>query len=171
MITDVKRNYIFPRVPLNFLLPENYPNAGNISNVSVVPEVKSFRFIRNEMEIHGSYSLIVSYYKADAQTDLEPEVYSELSDDDDFFSHLKMQADGLFADGSEKTPSKQNNSELYSVNFSRPFHTFVDLEFVNRPRNFKPGITVENVNLETVDGRLIKGDLVLGLINRNRGNF
>jgi hypothetical protein len=40
------------------------------------------------------------------------------------------------------------------------------MEFINRPRTFRPGRIVENIKLENVDGRTLKGELVFGLANR-----
>ncbi|PKM81415.1 MAG: hypothetical protein CVU89_09185 [Firmicutes bacterium HGW-Firmicutes-14] len=165
-LRDIQKSYIFPRIPLRLELPENYPDIGNISNVSVVPEIKVYRYSREGLEIKGSYQIIVSYFSALPNEDEEVTEFREL-EEDDFFSHLKLQADGLFAETDDTgTGGEAGFPELYTVHFSRAFHTFVEPETVNGFVNFKPGMVVEKINLnDSEEGRLLKGELVFGLVN------
>lgn len=169
LFREVQKNYIFPRIPLNLSIPETYPDLGNISNISVTPEVTNFKYSREEMEIEGQYQLAVSYYKAVSETDYGPPELREL-ENDDFFGHLKLEADGLFADEDQDgyVNVRNNSTELYTVHFTRRFHTYVDLEFINRPRYFRPGIVVEKVELAPDSTRVLKGELILSLINKSR---
>lgn len=167
-IQEIRKNFIFPRIPLKFSLPEDYPDVGSIANAAVVPEITGFKFTRNELELEGNYQLAISYYKIQGSVGDGPPELKDL-ETDDFFSHLKLEADGLFAEANnEEGKVTQQAAELYTIHFSKPFHTFVDLEFINRPRTFRPAIVVENVELEPSGGRDIKGQLVLGLINQPR---
>lgn len=165
VIKESQKSYVFPRVPLNISLPKDYPDIGEISNVTVIPEINDYRYNRNELELWGSYQLFISYQKAQPGADEEPEELREL-ECDEFFSHLKLQADGLFRD--EEQLSAQKASELYTVQFTRTFHTYVSTDFISRPRLFKPLIIVERVDVKSKDNRSIKGELVLGMINKPR---
>lgn len=169
LFREVQKSYIFPRIPLNLSIPDNYPDMGSISNISVIPEVTNYKYCREELEIEGQYQLAVSYYKAVSEADSGPSELREL-ECDDFFSHLKLEANGLFADEDQEDSVnvRKNSAELYTVHFSRPFHTYVDLEFINRPRSFKPAIVVEKVGLIPDTLRKLKGELVLSLINKSR---
>lgn len=171
-IPKVWKSYVFPRIPLKFELPESYPGAGKISSVTVVPKIRNFRFERDELEIKGSYQVTVSYFKAFPEPIPYPVEQAELQYDG-FFSHLKLQSDGFFADREEDYPAGPVNpaAELYTVQFLRPLHTFIDLEFVGRTRNYRPGLVVEKVEVEGGEGRLLKGELVLGLVNRGRRTY
>ncbi len=171
-VQEIQKNYVFPRIPLKFLLPDNYPEVGRISNISVIPKIQKFRFSRDELEIRGVYQITVSYFEALAQSDIESSETRELKCDD-FFSNVKLHANGLFRDNEEECLSGTGNAsrDLYSVQFSRPFHTFIDLQFIGRPRVFKPGLVVEKVNLDKDQGHSIKGELVLGLVNKTRWSY
>lgn len=170
-VQDFQKNYIFPRIPLNSTLPDDYPDLGRISNISVAPQIKEYHFSRDELEILGFYEITVSYFKKVSLPDHKPAGLKELHCDD-FFSSMKIQADGLFGECGEEVLSgrQENTQELYTVQFTRPFHTFIDLEFITRPRSFKPAIIVEKVELNSEDERILKGELVLGLVNRLRRN-
>lgn len=172
LAADIQKTYIFPRIPLNFNLPESYPDAGVVSNISVIPEITSFKYTRDELELEGNYMVAVAFYKTQQKQGIDTEESSE-SEPDDFFSRLKLGDNGLLSDCSGEAAAKirQNLMELYTVHFTRQFHTYVDLEFVPRPRSFRPGMVVEKAGLEPVDGRNLKGELVLGLINRPRRSF
>lgn len=165
VIKENQKSYIFPRVPLNITLPEDYPDIGEISNVTVIPEINDYKFNRSELELWGSYQLIISYQKKQPGKEEEPEELNEL-ECDEFFSHLKLEADGLFRD--EEQLNAQTASELYTVRFTRPFHTYVSTDFITRPRLFKPLIIVERIDVKSKDNRLIKGELVLEMINKPR---
>lgn len=169
LFREIQKNYIFPRIPLNLSIPDTYPDLGSISNITVIPEVTNFKYSREELEIEGQYQLAVSYYKAVSDTEYGPPELREL-ECDDFFSHLKLEADGLFADEeqADSVNGRKNSAELYSIDFTRQFHTFVDLEFINRPRSFRPGIIVENVELVADTVRNLKGELILSLVNKSR---
>lgn len=169
---DIQKTYIFPRIPLNFKLPEDYPDAGVISNFSVTPEITNFKYNRDEIELEGKYTVVVSFYKTEPEPVSSTDVLPE-SEADDFFSRLELKENGLLSEYSGKAASKikRNSLELYTVHFSREFHTFVDLEFITRPRVFRPGMVVEKAGFESVDGRNLKGEIVLGLINRPRRGF
>lgn len=89
---------------------------------------------------------------------------------DEFFSPLKLQSDGYFTEVEDELDASNESSgrEVYTVTFSRHFHTFVDNESIGRPRSFRPFMVVERINLEPEGQRLLKGELALQLINRNR---
>lgn len=170
VVQEIQKNYVFPRIPLKFQLPDNYPEVGCISSISVVPEIRDFRLNRGEIEIRGSYQVTVSYFEALKQS--EPDKLREIKCDD-FFSYLQIQADGLITDSGEEPAmgTGQSSQELNTVQFERPFHTFVDLEFISRPRTFKPGLIIERVDLEAGEGHSLKGELVLSLVNRPRRTY
>lgn len=171
LFREVPKNYVFPRIPLNLTIPDNYPDLGSISNITVIPELTNFKYSREELEIRGQYQVAVSYYKALSEEDYGPRELREL-ECDDFFSHLKLEADGLFADDDQEDAVnvRKNSAELYTVHFTREFHTYVDLEFINKPRSFKPGIVVEKAELAPDNARTVKGELVLSLINKSKRN-
>ncbi len=165
MLKEVQKGYVFPRIPLNLTLPEDYPDIGCISNIAVIPEINDFRQGRDEIEIKGSYQVSVSYIKAETRPHMH--VGDRVLNCKDFFGQLKLQADGLFSE-EEDQESRDVSGELYTVNFTRPFHTFVDLEAVSRSRYHRPFMAVERVHLEPAEGRLLKGELVLWLATRPR---
>lgn len=167
VIQEIQASYIFPRIPLSFMIPEGYPDLGRISNISVVPEIAEFHFTREEMEMLGGYQISVSYFKtAPEAKSIAPKTLKC-----EFFGNMTMCSDGFLAD-SEETLSgcSADTRELYTVQFSRQIHTFIDLEFISRPRSFKPALTIERADLEIADERRLKGELVLGLANRTRKN-
>ncbi len=172
VVSEMPKTYIFPRVPLKLTLPDNYPEIDLIASISVFPEIKDFRFLREELEIEGSYLVSVSYFKASPQTGVQSAKTGTLPGDD-FFGSLKLQADGLFADDAEEylTGTTKTCPELYTVEFSRPLHTFIDLELISHPRTYKPGLVIEKVDLEASGARSFRGELVLGLINKARRNY
>ena len=171
-LQDIQKNFIFPRIPLSFTLPEEYPEVATISNVSVTPEISGFGFNRDELEIQGTYQVTVSYFKPLIRSDEGPAPVRACNCED-FFGSLKLQADGCIAEYEEPSRSGEGKDthELYTVSFTKPFHTFVDLEFIHRPRSFRPSIVVEKVDLAPADGRGLKGELVFSLTNRNRRNW
>lgn len=138
MIEEIPRGFLFPRIPLSFTLPDSYPDVECISNISVIPKIRNFRLGRDEMEISGSYETTVSYFKVPTGS------------------------------GNEVRENRYNPKELYTASFSRPFHTFVDLESINSSKPFRPLIVVDRIDLEPAKGRGFKGELVLELINRGR---
>jgi len=164
---DNHKNHVFPRIPLKLEIPGDYPDIGRILNISVIAEIKEYRITRHEMEISGSYRITVSYFKTPCPPDEGPRELREL-ECDDFFSHLRIQADGLFTDNQEEPQGTAGSPELYTVHFARPFHTFVDTQFIGRVRQFKPGMTVVKADLNRKSERLVGGELVLGLVNRTR---
>ena len=169
LFREVQKNYIFPRIPLNLVIHESYPDIGSISDITVIPEVTNFKYSREELEIEGQYQLAVSYYKAVSEANNGPPELMEL-EYDNFFSNLKLEADGLFAENDEDESAniRKNSAELYTVHFTRQFHTYVDLEFISKPRSFKPGIVVEKAEITPDTVRNLKGELVLSLINKSR---
>ncbi len=168
-VGDTKNVIIFPRIPLKLTLPQDYPCVGRISNVSVVPEISDYRISRGEMEIKGSYQITISYMKTpDKEEDQGPPELKEL-ENDDFFCHLRLQADGLFADAEDNYPGdSETGAELYTVHYTRPFHTYVDLHMIDRPRQYKPGMVVEKADFRCDGPDSFRGELVLGLVNRAR---
>ncbi len=168
-IRHIEKSFVFPRIPLHFKLPDNYPDLGRISNVSVIPEIRHFRFGREELEIKGEYQIAVSYTRPKADTDK----YENTETFDDFFSILKIQSNGLLADEEtgDKSEEFKDFPELYTVHFTKPFHTYLDMHLIYRPRFFKPGMVVESMHLEISDDRTMKGQLVLGLVNTARRGF
>lgn len=168
-VRDIPRSFIFPRIPLDLLLPESYPDLGKISNISVIPEIKETKFHSAELEIAGDYQVAVSYFNDVTQTETDYSTAHEMKCED-FFSHLKVHANGLLGETEENVEMKvaPKQSELYTVHFIRPFHTYIDYEQLDRPRYFRPGIAVEDVNFEKTGARSLKGHLTLGLINRTR---
>ncbi len=169
---EVQKTFVFPRIPLSFNLPDDYPDAGLISNISVTPEITNFKYTREEIELEGRYTVAVSFYKTQSEAGNEAEDFPE-NEPDDFFSRLKLEDNGLLCDcsGEAKAKARQDSSELYTVHFSRQFHTFVDLEFITKPRSFRPGMVVEKAGLEIIDRRTLKGELIFGLINKPRRGF
>lgn len=167
-VQDIQQNYVFPRIPLNLTVPDNYPDIGRVSNISIVPEVKEFKFTRDELELWGSYLVTVSYFKNQPATEFV--VHKPC---DQFFSMLKVRSDGMFAECEDDYTSgyKENSRELYTAHFTRAFHTFVDLEFISKPRSFRPSIVVEKADIDRADERTLKGEVVLGLTNRFRRNI
>lgn len=172
LASEIQKTYIFPRIPLNFKLPESYPDADVISNISVIPEITGFKYTRNEIELDGRYTVAVSFYKAEPEQSADADESFD-SEADDFFSNLKLEENGLISDRSDEAAAKprRNSLELYTVHFTRPFHTYVDLEFIPRPRSFRPGMVVDKAGLKPFDGRNLKGELILGLINKPRRGF
>lgn len=171
VVKDTNKNYIFPRVPINIEIPEDYPDIGEISNISVIPQLSDYSFNRGELELWGSYQVIVSYKKSAPQTWDEPAELCDLSCDE-FFSHLRLQADGLFTEEPHQSNQREAASELYTIQFTRPLHTYVSQDAISKPRFFRPLITVERIEAKTSEKRKIKAELVLALINRTRrGNW
>lgn len=167
---DSEKTYLFPRIPLRLNLPDGYPDVGAISNISVLPEIADYRITQDELELKGNYQINVSYFKKRPASEQAEEEVAELSYDQ-FFSALKVKDDGLFADDDEREApaAGRGNRELYTVSFERPFHTYVDLEFINPPRSFKPVLMVDKISLEPGDDRILKGELLLELSGRTRG--
>ncbi|MBU7007812.1 hypothetical protein [Phosphitispora fastidiosa] len=166
-VGETKKMIVFPRIPLKLNLPSGYPKAGKISNISIAPEISEYRVSRSEMEIKGSYQITVSYFQACDKEDQTPPELKEV-ENDDFFCHLRLQADGLFVDEEDDYSGNTGlGAELYTVHYTRPFHTFVDIQLIERPRQYKPGMIVEKADL-TSDGSGLSGELVLGLVNRAR---
>ncbi len=170
-IRDIEKTFVFPRIPLNFELPENYPEVGKILNISIVPEITHFRFGRDELEIKGEYQIAVSYIKGQSDSGTDKLENREFCDN--FFSILKIQSNGLFTDDEPESSliNSKTSPELYTVHFNRSFHTYLDLEVIPRPRFFRPGMVVERAHLERNGGRTLKGELVLGLVNVARRGF
>lgn len=167
VMQGIQTNYTFPRIPLSFVIPDSYPELGRISNISVVPEISEYHFTREEMEMQGRYQISVSYFKHVPDADFASTEPRALQCE--FFGNMTVCSNGLLADSEERPPeSGAGTRELYTVQFNRPIHTFIDLEFIGRPRSFKPAIIVERVDLEIAGGRSLKGELVLGLANRMR---
>ena len=167
-VGETKKMIVFPRIPLKLNLPSGYPNPGKISNISIVPEISEYRVSRSEMEIKGSYQITVSYFQG---RDKEDQALPKLKEveSDDFFCHLRLQADGLFADEEDNySGSTGRGTELYTVHYKRPFHTFVDIHLIERPRQYKPGMVVEKADLSSDGSGSLSGELVLGLVNRAR---
>lgn len=167
VMQGIQTNYTFPRIPLSFMIPDSYPELGRISNISIVPEISEYHFTREEMEIKGIYQISVSYFKHVPEADLPSTGPKALQCE--FFGNVKVCSGGFLADSEERLPEGGAGArELYTVQFSRPIHTFIDLEFIGRPRSFKPAIIVERADMDIADGRSLKGELVLGLANRMR---
>ena len=166
MVTqEIKTRYTFPRIPLNIVIPESHPKLGRISNISVVPEIAEYHFTREEMEIRGNYQVIVSYFKP------EPESFSKdpRTLQCEFFGNMRVCSDDLLVDSEESLDEGGADArELYTLQLSRPIHTFVDPEFISKPKSFKPVIVVERADLKIAGERSLKGELVLGLANRTR---
>jgi len=97
-VVETKKMIVFPRIPLKLNLPPGYPNVGKISNISIAPEISDYRVSRGEMEIKGSYQITVSYFQAREKEDQDLPEQKE-PENDDFFCHLRLQTDGLFAPG------------------------------------------------------------------------
>jgi len=167
-LEDNQKNYLFPRIPLTLILPDNYPDAGGISNMSVIPKISDYHLGQDELEITGSYRINVSYFKGNLAPEKKPAA-TELKYDQ-FFSALKVQENGLFAEGEESQVSPEGfaGRELYTVSFSKPFHTYVDRQEINPSRSFKPVMVVDKINLWPEGGRVLKGELLLELVNRSR---
>ncbi|MDT3699686.1 MAG: hypothetical protein RO469_09670 [Thermincola sp.] len=167
VIQEIQSSYTFPRIPLSLLVPAGYPELGKISNFSVVPQIAEYRFSREEMEIRGGYQITVSYFKM--LSDLKVPVTEPRKLQCEFFDNMTLCANGLLKDAEEcSSEGSADTRELYTVEFSRPIHTFIDLEFIGRPRSFRPVIIVESANLEIAGENSLKGELVLGLANRLR---
>ncbi|WP_418791350.1 hypothetical protein [Phosphitispora sp. TUW77] len=168
MVSNIKNRIVFPRIPLKLSLPSGYPDVGKISNISIDPEITDFRHISGEIEIKGYYQITVSYFQARNEEDLDPPELKEL-ENDNFFCHLKLQADGLFAEEEDNCSGKAGiGTELYTVHYSKPFHTYVDINLIDRARQFRPGMVVERVDLVSDEPGSLSGELVLGLVNRTR---
>lgn len=166
VIQEIQTSYTFPRIPLSFVIPDDYPEPGRISNVSVIPEIEGYHFTREELEIKGNYQITVSFFKTSPGS-IQAAGARPLNCE--FFSNLKVSSDGFLADSEETHQESENDArEMYTVHFNRPFHTFIDIEFINRPRSFKPAIVVERVDLDIAGKRELRGELVLGLANRVR---
>lgn len=167
-LEDNQKNYLFPRIPLTLILPDNYPDAGGISNISVIPKIGDYRLGQDELEIIGSYRINVSYFKGNSAAE-KPPAAAELKYDQ-FFSALKVQENGLFAEDEDPpaSPEVPAGKELYTVSFSKSFHTYVDRQEINPPRSFKPVMVVDKINLWPEGGRVLKGELLLELVNRSR---
>jgi hypothetical protein len=119
------------------------------------------------MEIRGGYQITVSYFKM--LSDLKVPVTEPRKLQCEFFDNMTLCANGLLKDAEEcSSEGSADTRELYTVEFSRPIHTFIDLEFIGRPRSFRPVIIVESANLEIAGENSLKGELVLGLANRLR---
>lgn len=167
-VVETKKMIVFPRIPLKLNLPPGYPNVGKISNISIAPEISEYRVSRGEMEINGSYQITVSYFQAREKEDQGLPEQKE-PENDDFFCHLRLQADGLFADEEDNySGNTGRGTELYTVHYTRPFHTFVDIHLIERPRQYKPGMVVERADLSCDGFGSLSGELVLGLVNRAR---
>ena len=168
VIQEIQTSYTFPRIPLTFTIPDNFPELGRISNISVVPEIAEYHFSREEMEIRGRYQITVSYFKMVPESNFPSTGPRALQCE--FFGNMTVCSDGFLADSEEGSlpEGDADTRELYTVQFSRQIHTFIDLEFISRPRSFKPAIIVERVDLDIAGERSLKGELVLGLANRVR---
>jgi hypothetical protein len=167
VVHEIQSSYRFPRIPLSFEIPDSYPELGRISNFSVVPEITEYHFSREEIEIRGRYQITVSYFKRLPEASFPSTGPRALQCE--FFGNMTVCSDGFLVDSEESLPEgNADTRELYTVQFSRPIHTFIDLEFISRPRSFKPVIIVERADLDIAGERTLKGELVLGLANRAR---
>ena len=171
VLEDTQKGYPFPRIPLNLQLPDNYPDVERISSITVTPEIKDIRYNQEEMEIKGIYQVAVSYFRAgqkERESAMEPNDLCV----DEFFSYLKLQDDGLFVedDDEESLVIGANKRELYTASFIRSFHTFVDLEYLGQPAHSKPLMVVDKVELLPEGHRVLRGELFLELVSKNRGN-
>jgi hypothetical protein len=168
-IQESQASYTFPRIPLNFSIPENYPELERISNISVIPEITDYHFTREEMEIKGSYQIEVSYFKTLPEDNFNSTGSGTTKCE--FFGNIRVCSEGLIEDPDASFPEDDADTrELYTVQFSRPFHTFIDLEFIARPRSYRPTITIERADLDIAGKRQLKGELVLGVTNLVRRN-
>ena len=167
-LEDNQKNYLFPRIPLTLILPDNYPDTCGISNISVIPKISEYHLTQDELEIRGSYRIDVSYFKGNMAPG-KTQAATELKYDQ-FFSALKLQENGLFVEDVEPQvlPEGPASRELYTVSFSKPFHTYVDRQEINPSRSFKPVMVVNKIDIWPEGGRVLKGELLLELVNRSR---